>query len=249
MIPAWNEEDRLGRTLNHYLPVLTAVSETHEVLVVVDGVMDRTAEVAARYATQGVRVILHPTKLGKGGATLMGLRDCQFDVIGFVDADSSLSAQELADLVFTAGLHGCAIGSRQFTGPARGSGTRRPLSRKVLSALWRIFVRVLFRMPIQDTQCGAKFFRRDRVTPVLDTVEVTDWAFDVSLLYHIRRAAIPIVEVPVVWTHESGSKIRVVRVTAAMFMSAIGLRVANSPLRGLLTPPLVRRLRSLVSQV
>lgn len=248
VIPAWNEENRLGTTLDHYLPLLGHISAAHEVIVVVDGVVDRTGQVAEGYAEQGVRVLTHPTKLGKGGATVKGLRECRFDVIGFVDADSSLSQEELSNLVCAARNQGCSIGSRRFISVRGSKRGGRPLSRVILSALWKGFVRALFWMPITDTQCGAKFFRRDQVLPVLDSVEVTDWAFDVSILYHLWKRNVPIVEIPVAWIHEKGSKIRVARVTVGMFMSAMGLRLVNSPFRGRVNPDLVRRLRALVSQ-
>ena len=57
VIPAWNEEDRLARTLERYLPALVSRGDPFEVIVVVDGVRDRTAEVAARYAGRNVRVL------------------------------------------------------------------------------------------------------------------------------------------------------------------------------------------------
>src|SRR4029077_11261436 len=81
VIPAWNEEDRLPRTLDKYLPMLEARGEPFEVLVVVDGSHDRTAEIARSYSPRGVRVLEFEHKLGKGGAVLRGLREAKHEMV------------------------------------------------------------------------------------------------------------------------------------------------------------------------
>lgn len=248
VIPAWNEEDRLGTTLDHYLPALEARGEPFEIIVVVDGAGDGTADVAAAYSGRNVRLLHFPRRLGKGGAILEGLRDCRQPVIGFLDADCNLPAGEVLALIRGCESSGCVVGSR-FRRPAGvlSSVDSRPLDRVLLSRLWRLYVRVLFNLPVSDTQCGAKFFQRDAVLPVLRTVEVTDWAFDVSLLYHIAKAGIAISEVPVSWTHSDGSKLDVGRVVPAMFMSAMAMRLVNSPLRPTIPPRLIVQLKRLVT--
>ena len=249
IIPAWNEEKRLARTLDLYLPFLEAQHPDYETIVVADGVADRTVEVADRYSSRGVRVLRFPTKLGKGGAILEGLAASRFPIVGFIDADCTIPGSELMELISAAVRFPCVVGRRIGHGrPYGDSGAGRSLERALLGGLWRAVVRALFFLPVTDPQCGAKFFQRESIRPILQQVEVTDWAFDVSLLYHIWRAGITIHEVPVSWIHLEGSKLSAARVSVAMFMSAVGMRMVNSPLKPAIPPGLIDRLRLLMAE-
>ncbi|MGP8067541.1 MAG: glycosyltransferase [Thermoplasmata archaeon] len=89
VVPAWNEEKRIGPALSRYLHVLQSLGVPFEVIVVVDGVKDRTAEIARSMASQGVRVIEVTQRLYKGGAVITGLLQARYSKVGYLDADSS----------------------------------------------------------------------------------------------------------------------------------------------------------------
>ena len=117
VIPAWNEEDRLARTLERYLPALEARGWPFEVIVVVDGVRDRTADIAAKYAPRNVRVLLFPNKLGKGGAVLAGIKVSRYEFVGYLDADGPISPEEMYGLVnYLGGDVDCVVASRWTRG-------------------------------------------------------------------------------------------------------------------------------------
>jgi glycosyltransferase involved in cell wall biosynthesis len=227
VIPAWNEEDRLARTLERYLPALEARGEPFEVIVVVDGVQDRTAEVAAAYAGRNVRILRFPTKLGKGGAVLAGLVAASHEYVGYLDADGPISPQEMYGLVGDLREVDCVVASR-WTRGAFGVGAE-PLFNRVAGRAWNFLTRSLLFLPLRDTQCGAKFFRRSVVRPILKTVTLTNRAFDVDMLYHVRKAGYEVREVPVHWTHDAQSRMPIGRAIPVMFASIVGVRVMNSP--------------------
>lgn len=238
VIPAWNEEDRLARTLERYLPSLEARGDPFEVIVVVDGVQDRTAEVAAKYAHRHVRVLQFPTKLGKGGAILAGLREARHEYLGYVDADGPISPEQMYDLVGGLRDVDCVVASRWIRGASGADG--EPLFNRFAGRAWNLLTRSLLFLPLRDTQCGAKFFRRSVVRPVLKTVTLTNRAFDVDFLYHIRKDGHTVREVPVQWTHDRGSRMPVGRAIPVMFVSLLGVRVMNSPVGKRVPPKLVR---------
>jgi glycosyltransferase involved in cell wall biosynthesis len=227
VIPAWNEEDRLSRTLERYLPSLEGRGDPFEVIVVVDGVRDRTAEVAASYSDRNVRILRFPTKLGKGGAILAGLRQARYEFVGYLDADGPISPEAMYALVGSLEDVDCVVASRWIRG-ATGVQTE-PLFNRVAGRAWNFLTRSLLFLPIRDTQCGAKFFRNSVVRPMLETVSLTNRAFDVDFLYHVRKAGHDVQEVPVHWTHDPATRMPVARAIPIMFVSLVGVRVMNSP--------------------
>lgn len=228
VIPAWNEEDRLARTLERYLPALEARGEPFEVIVVVDGVRDRTAEVASRYSSRNVRVLLFPDKLGKGGAVLAGIKVSRYEYVGYLDADGPISPQEMYGLVtYLDGDVDCVVASRWVRG---ASGVRQePIFNRVAGRGWNFLTRSLLFLPLRDTQAGAKFFKGPVVRSLLRSVTLTNRAFDVDLLYHVRKTGKIVKEVPVQWIHDPASRMPIGKAIPIMFVSLVGLRVANSP--------------------
>ena len=77
--------------------------------------------------------------------------------------------------------------------------------RSVMSQFFVQFVRVLFWLPFQDTQCGAKLFRRESITEIEDTLKTTNMQFDVELLWKLNRAHKRIIEIPTTWVDQPGS--------------------------------------------
>lgn len=226
VIPAWNEEKRLPTALDEYLPLLEAFGIPVEVIVVLDGVTDRTAEVAASYRDRGVSVLRFDRRLGKGGAVMAGFRRAKFELVGFLDADAPITAVSLAYLLSELGTHDGAIASRWHERSNRNR--KQPFARLISSKAWNVLARAVLGLHVRDTQCGAKFFRRDAVLDVLDSVTLTNWAFDACLLFHFQRAGYRITEVPVNWSDDPNTKLKVDRVAPQMLLSLIGIRLMNS---------------------
>jgi glycosyltransferase involved in cell wall biosynthesis len=238
VIPAWNEEDRLARTLDRYIPALEARLEPFEIIVVVDGVRDRTAEVAAAFGHRGVRVLRFPTKLGKGGAILAGVREARYEYVGYLDADGPISPDQIQGLVGNLEDVDCVVASR-WTRGASGA-EEEPRFNRLAGRLWNFLARSLLFLPLRDTQCGAKFFRRSVVAPLLRTVTLTNRAFDVDFLYHVRKAGCEVKEVPVQWSHDLATRMPIGRAIPVMFASLVGVRMMNSPVGKRVPPKLVR---------
>jgi glycosyltransferase involved in cell wall biosynthesis len=227
IIPAWNEEARLPIALERYLPLLESYGRPFEVLVIVDGVADRTAEVARIFESRGVRAIEFEDRLGKGGAVMEGFRRAKFDLVGFIDADAPITAVSMAYLLAELTTAEGAIASRWDNRSNRDLYPR--FSRRVFSKSWNLLVRVVLGLKLKDTQCGAKFFRRQAVMSILPKVFLTNWAFDASLLFHFERAGFRVVEVPVNWSADPSTKLNLSRTIPAMFLSLIGIRMMNDP--------------------
>jgi len=109
--------------------------------------------------------------------------------------------------------------------------------RRFASRAFHLIVQVLFWMNIRDTQCGAKVMRRGAVEKVHSSLRIADMAFDLNLLYSLKRAGYRILEVPTEWTDKSGSKVALGLTSLVMFLSAVRIRIIYWPwLYALLRP-------------
>lgn len=232
VIPAYNEELRLGQSLELYLGYFTAHYGTdYEIIVVVNGSRDHTEQVARTFAEKHpqVRVIVEPQAVGKGGAVMMGFAAARGDLIGFADADASTPPDAFDDLARHIGDAGAIIASRWF--PESRVYPPQPWKRRVASRIFNFFVRHLFKVKIRDTQCGAKVLKRQAVQDVLPRIGITRWAFDVDLLFKLRRAGYRIIEWPTTWHDRGGSQLKMGRASLEMFTAIVRLRLLYSPLR------------------
>ncbi|MCI4318991.1 MAG: glycosyltransferase [Thermoplasmata archaeon] len=227
VIPAWNEASRLGRTLDRYLVAMQARGEPFEIIVVADGREDDTPGLARRYAEKGVRVLEFPLKLGKGGAVLAGFAAAKYDRVGFVDADGPVPEVELVEIIDLLDRYDCVVGSRWL--PESHILRQERWPNVVAGRLWNILTRTVLLVPVRDTQCGVKFLRRSTMDSALRAVSLTNRAFDVDLLYHVRKAGGRILEYPVTWRHDPESRMPIARAVPLMLLSLLAVRLMNLP--------------------
>ncbi|MEI6514689.1 MAG: glycosyltransferase [bacterium] len=230
VIPAHNEERRIGPMLEDYLPYFSSrYGADVEFLVVINGSTDRTDDVVAEYAARYpcLKAIIEPDPIGKGGALMVGFRQARGALIGFVDADGATPPEAFQDLVGKRGNSGCIIASRW----ARGANVmpRQTLGRRIASRMFNLMTRTLFGLRLTDTQCGAKLMTREAIHAILPHLGITQWAFDVDLLFQLRRAGYVITEIPTTWHDVEGSKIQVGKASTEMVLALARLRLIYSP--------------------
>ncbi len=234
IIPACNEAERLPAVLPSFLETFRPGQgfDDAEIIVVVNGSTDRTAD-RVREAALGhphLRLIEEPAPIGKGAAVRLGIGHSRFDPVGFVDADGATSAAEFRRLLDLLGPGvDAVIGSRRMPGSVVDPPP--PLPRRLGSRAFNLLVRLLFGFPFRDTQCGAKWVRREVLVPAAGRMGITRWAFDVDLLFQLRRLGAVIREAPTVWRERPGTHVRYARATWDMFVAVIRLRLLFSPLR------------------
>ena len=111
--------------------------------------------------------------------------------------------------------------------------------RRFASRLFHAVVQLFFWMDIRDTQCGAKVMRRSAVEKIHSSLRLADLAFDINLLYSLKRAGCRILEVPTEWTDKIGSKVTLFRTSLTMFLSAFRIRLIYSRVYPWLRPLLI----------
>lgn len=219
VVPAYNEERRLGPTLAAIRAYLdeTYVDEAGpegkggrwELIVVDDGSTDRTAEIAvdAELDDPRVHLIRSDRNRGKGHALRLGVLASRGARVLVTDADLATPIEELErlDKALTDG-HAAAVGSR--VGAGATIEARQHRLRELLGRSGNFLIRTVAVPGIRDTQCGFKLFDGDHAREAFAASRLCGWGIDVEILQHLRRAGLPIAEVPVRWAHQEGSKVR-----------------------------------------
>ena len=231
LIPAYNEERRIEPVLRDYGRYFQQnYHGKFQLVVVLNGCKDDTIGVVRRVGTDfpAISALEFPEAIGKGGALIEGLKLAPLaDLIGYVDADGATPPHAFHDLVKHIGGVDCVIGSRWLPGAVlhvEQSGQRRFASRA-----FHLIVQALFWMNIRDTQCGAKVMRREAVEKVHSSLRIADMAFDINLLYSLKRAGYHIREVPTEWTDKIGSKVTLFGTSLVMFLSVVRIRLIYLP--------------------
>lgn len=231
VIPAYNEEKRIGKTLENYCLFLKKKKIDFDIIVVLNNCSDSTLEVVKEAQKKHSEVsFLNFKRGGKGFAIIEGFKNSlskKNNLIGFVDADMSTSPAAFYDLISKIDGFDGVIASRYIPGAI--VKPKQSFRRIAISRIGNLIIRGLFFFPYRDTQCGAKLFKQRVIKRVVDKIGLTEWAFDVNLLYLCKINKFKIKEIPTIWEDKEGSKIKS-RTPLLFFLGIIRLRVIYSPI-------------------
>ena len=227
VVPAYNEELRLPRTIEQIERYLDDKHVDYELILVDDGSADRTRQLmeSAGQRHSSVRVEVLPQNRGKGRALAVGVAAARGDEILLTDADLSTPIEELDKLqaALDAGA-GVAIGSRALR--ASRVEVSQPLYRVLMGKGFNLIVQAVLLPGIWDTQCGFKLFRADVARQVFAGLSTDGFGYDPEVLYRARKKGYRIAEVPVVWRNSAETKVRPVRSSLDMLRHVIRVRFA-----------------------
>ncbi|MCX6357703.1 MAG: glycosyltransferase family 2 protein, partial [Candidatus Aureabacteria bacterium] len=233
VIPAYNEEPRLGTTLDRVLTYLAGRGYAYEVVVVDDGSRDGTARVAEAYAAAHpeVRCVRNGVNRGKGFSVRRGVEEAAGGYILFSDADLSTPIEDIEQLLPKIRDEGfdIAIGSRGL----HDSDVRvhQPWYRELMGKIFNKIVRLVTLRGISDTQCGFKLFKGDVAREIFALQRIERFSFDVEALYLAKKRGCRIAEVPISWYNSPRSRVSILGDPARMFMDVLRIRLYD--LRGM----------------
>lgn len=240
-MPAYNEEKRIGKTLDVYSAYFENLRKKrildYEILVIINAATDNTKKIVKKAKKKNPRIFyLDLVQGGKGYAVIEGFKialNKKNDLIGFVDADMATSPSSFKELIDNIGEHDAIIASRYI----KGARVIPPntFRRLIVSRIFNNLVRAFFLMPYKDTQCGAKLFKKKALQNTIKSLTLSHWAFDVDLIYNLRKEGFKIIEYPTVWVDKKYSKINFFKAGPLMFLAILRLRLINSPFKGLIS--------------
>jgi hypothetical protein len=205
VVPAYNESQTIFNNLKETVETLAAFDYDFEVIVVDDGSNDETYLQAARLLDDlggRVRVVRYDVNQGKGNALMCGAAYATGEYVVFLDADMDLHPRQLPTFfgIMSATGADVVIGAKRH--PL--SKVNYPFVRKIYSAVYYVMIRVLFGLPIRDTQTGLKVFKTEVLRNVFPRILVKRFAFDIEVLTNAHRLGYQIVDAPVTLEFKRG---------------------------------------------
>ena len=226
IIPAYNEELRLPKTLDAILAYLNSRAQRAEIIVVDDGSSDSTVEIVNRYAQKnaGLRLASNGSNRGKGYSVRHGMLEARGEIALFTDADLSTPIEE-ADKLLTAirasGYDG-AIGSRAVDRSL--IEVHQSVIREQAGIFFNRLVRWIMGIGFSDTQCGFKAFRTARARIIFEQQRIERFGFDPEILFLAKRHGLRVAEIPVRWSHDAATKVNVAADGIRMFLELLVIR-------------------------
>jgi len=235
IIPAYNEERRIGKMLENYSYYFEKLRKNkkldYELIVVINNTTDKTDKIVNSYIKKNERIFcLNFERGGKGFAVIEGFKHAlkkNNDFIGFVDADMATPPEQYFKLIEKINNVDGVIADRYLNGskiyPA--PSWKRIAARKLFNFVIRSFLLI----PYGDTQCGAKVFRRKAIEKIINSIGMSNWAFDVDLLYNLKKNGFRIIPCKTLWYDKEYSKINFWKAGPWMALAIVRLRILNSP--------------------
>lgn len=204
IIPAYNEEDRIGKTLDRIMKYLNKKRIPNEIIVVDDGSKDRTREVTRKF--KGIILTPKRRNRGKGYSVKEGVLMSKGDYVLFTDSDLSTPIEELDRFVEEIKEFDIVIGSRAL----KESSVKSSWYKILLGRIGNFFISLLAVKGIKDTQCGFKLFRKETAKKLFEKQKTDGFGFDFEILYLAQKFGFLIKETPVKWVNSKESKVKAI---------------------------------------
>ena len=208
IIPAFNEEERIGPTIENCIKYMNDSTYTFELIIVDDGSTDNTVSLIRSLALRfpQISLLIQATNQGKGAAVKRGMLEATGEIRVFMDADESTPIAELKKLLTPIIHYGAdiSIGSRYL--PTSEVTIPQPWVRRIWSRFANRIVQRILLPGIVDPNCGFKAYTADAAEKIFSRCEITQWSFDLEVLGFARTFDLNIAEVPVKWLNDERSK-------------------------------------------
>jgi len=223
VFPAYNEVDYLYPAVEKTTQTLNEFTHSYEIVIAEDGSVDGTAERAEELAQKlsYVRHIHREKRLGRGTALNNAFRQCNGEVLVYMDLDLATDLKSLKPLVEAITVEGYdfSTGSRMLP----ESKVERSLRRSISSKTYNFLVRHMLGSKLRDHQCGFKAFKREPLLRLLDEAEATHWFWDTEIMVRAYRHGYRIKEIPVEWKSGTDTKVNLFKDSWNMFWQIISL--------------------------
>ena len=224
VIPAFNEEMRIGQTIRE---LENNISEILEILVIFDG-NDNTPSVSLE-AGKKVKVIKYSERLGQGGAIFEGFKLAMGDIVCFVDADGASPWYEVKRFCSQINKEVSAVFGSRWTKGAK-IGNKENIRNIIGGRVYHYLAYAILGVKEKDSFCGLKAFTREVAKELANRIIIKDRTFNIAISYNLKLMGIEPKEIGIVWSHKNGSQLPVgLKTVSMMFLTLIGLKIAHTP--------------------
>ncbi|MEK7076057.1 MAG: dolichyl-phosphate beta-glucosyltransferase [Patescibacteria group bacterium] len=210
IIPAYNEEKHIRKTVESVYQYLSGKNIEHEILVVNDGSTDKTNDIVRSVlpAIPTLQLLNYEQNNGKGFVVRQGMLKAKGQYRLFTDADNATTIDHIEKMMpfFEQGFD-VVIGSIALKGSTVASGSE-PLWRRIFGTMGNLFIQIMAVPGIQDTQRGFKIITAKAAQNIFSKMTIDRWGFDIEMLALARRFGYKIKEVPITWKNNPNSHVK-----------------------------------------
>jgi dolichyl-phosphate beta-glucosyltransferase len=228
VIPAYNEAERIGPTIETIQDYFRKKSQSFDILVVNDGSKDNTGNIVANRARERRNITLLESSVnqGKGASVKKGMIHAASDLILLTDADLSTPIEEFEKLFpWIQNGYDIVIGSRGMK--KSEIILKQPWHRRIMGKAFNLLVRMLIVNDFCDTQCGFKLFRHEAAKRIFGASKIDGFAFDVEVLFIAKKMGYRTMEVPVKWIDSPHSKVNPLRDPVKMLLDLLRIKMLH----------------------
>ncbi len=212
IVPAYNEAERIPKTLKRLQEYFTGQSYSYEIIVVLDGLTDRTRDVLKRLSgeIQHLKIIDRPINRGKGFTVREGMLKACGCVRLFTDADNSTDIDhfELMKPLFDEGYDVVIASRSSKDAPEAKQAVPQVWYKRIIGKMANLAVQLIAVRGIWDTQCGFKAFRAEAAERIFSQTEIAGWGFDIEVLALARALKFKVGIIPAYWINDDRSHVR-----------------------------------------
>lgn len=205
VIACYNDGEHLETSIREIERTLGQTRYTYELIVIDDCSPDGSAQVVARCCESrpNARMVLHQVNVGRGGTVAEGMKLGRGRYVGFLDIDLEVHARYIPSMLLA--LENGYDGATAY----RYYEVRWSLEtflRHIISTGYRMLCRLLLRMPYQDTETGYKFFKKEKILPLLEQTQNQGWFWDTEIMWLCHRHRLNIIEIPALFIRRADKK-------------------------------------------
>ena len=227
IIPAYNESERLPKSLSLIIEYMDNQNFDWEIIVVDDGSSDNTVKSVSGF--KNTIVIEQIANQGKGAAVKRGMLEANGEICVFSDADLSTPIYELKKIIDNINVgYDIVIGSRGIKNEL--IKVHQPFYREFMGKTFNKIVQLLVLKGIKDTQCGFKGFTNKAAKSIFNLQKIKGFGFDVEILFLANRLGFKICETPVEWYNDERSKVNPITDSFKMLIEIFKVRYLHKKL-------------------
>ena len=226
VIPAFNEEHRIGKTLMENMEFLSLQNFDWEMIIVDDGSVDNTSMIVQEWVTREpdkIRLLRLPRNRGKGAAVQLGVMNASGRYIIMADADNATPIEEVGRFYKEAHKGKILVGSRYLESSV--IEIEQSKFRIYVGRIGNLLINCFLLEGIRDTQCGFKMFPMRIAKDLFSRQRISGWGFDMEILAIAQGLGIPIEEKGVTWRDVGGSRLRPIRAAIFTFLELVKIKM------------------------
>jgi len=225
VIPAYNEEKRIGLSLIQITKYMDENKYNYEIIIVDDNSTDNTLKIIKNFKSDKIKIIKNIVNRGKGYSVKKGILNSKHPFVLFSDADLATPIEELKKFMELIAKYDIVIASRNLKGSY--IKVKQPFYRKFLGKSFPLLVNLIVLNKFEDTQCGFKLFKTNVAKKIVSLQTFDGFSFDVEILFIALKLGFKIKEEPVTWINKDGSKVKLIGDTFKMFFDLFKIRFNN----------------------